>query len=60
MDDMQKYQAAELESARPSWTGEYGGTFRIQVRSDNGQSKWLSVPADRFDAVKAAIMGTEG
>lgn len=60
MDDTQKYQTAELENARPSGTGEYGDTFRIQVRSDNGQSKWLSVPADRFDAVKAAIIGTEG
>lgn len=60
MDDMQQYHAAEFENARPTGMGEYGDTFRIKVRSDGGESKWLSIPADRFDAVKAAAIGTEG
>ena len=60
MDDSQRYVAAEIESARPDGTEPYGDTFRIQVHSEAGRSKWLSIPADRFDAVKAAAMGTEG
>lgn len=60
MDDAQKYIRDSIEEARPTGVAPYGDTFRIQVRSEAGKTHWLSVPAERFDAVKAAASGTEG
>lgn len=60
MNDGQRFIEAEIEGARPDGIGPYGDTFRVQVRSESGASKWLSVPADRFDAVKAAAVGSTG
>lgn len=60
MNDGQRYIEAEIEGARPDGIGPYGDTFRVQVHSEGGRSKWLSVPAERFDAVKAAAAGTAG
>ena len=56
-DDRDEYRAKEIEGARPSGTGDFGDIFKIQIRSDRGESKWLRIPADRFDAVKAAATG---
>lgn len=60
MNDGQRFIAAEFEYTRPTGVVPHADTFRIQVRSESGASKWLSVPADRFDAVKSAAVGATG
>lgn len=60
MDDGQRFIEREMESARPDGIGPYGDTFRMQTHSTGGRTKWLSVPAERFDAVKSAAVGATG
>lgn len=60
MNESQQYVEREIEGARPDGIGPYGDTFRVKVTSQVGASKWLSIPADRFDAVKSAAVGATG
>lgn len=60
VNDGQRFITAEFEYTRPTGVVPHADMFRIQVRSESGASKWLSIPADRFDAVKAAAVGTAG
>lgn len=46
-----------LNDARPDGTGFNPEKFRLKVISDAGESHWVSIPADRFDAVVAAASG---
>lgn len=49
--------ADEIERTRPDGRAPYGDHFSMQIRSEEGRTFWLIIPADRFDAVKAAAAG---
>lgn len=58
-EDDERYIERGMDKGRPE--GEF---FRIKVRTPDdrfpGESRWVHIPADRFDAVVQALTGRNG
>jgi hypothetical protein len=54
-----EYIAYEFNKARGTLAGGTGGEEKIhvKVRGDDGESRWVGVPAQRLDAITAAASG---
>ena len=51
---MSKYHKEEMKAVMPLYgVGTY--TVRIQIRTEEGATKWITVPADKIDQLKSLV-----
>lgn len=51
---MSKYHVEEVKSVMPLY-GLDSYTVRIQIRTEEGATKWITVPADKVQALKELV-----
>lgn len=52
---MSKYHKEEMKAVMPLYGETY--TVRIQIRTEEGATKWITVPADKIDQLKSLVEG---
>ena len=53
---MSHYHKEELKAVMPLY-GVETYTVRIQIRTEEGATKWITVPADKIDQLKSLVEG---
>ena len=53
---MSHYHKEELKAVMPLY-GLETYTVRIQVRTEEGATKWITVPADKIEQLKSLVEG---
>lgn len=53
---MSHYHKEELKTVMPLY-GVETYTVRIQIRTEEGATKWITVPADKIDQLKILVEG---
>jgi len=51
---MSNYHKEEMKAVMPMY-GVETYTMRIQIRTENGATKWVTVPADKVEQLKSLI-----
>ena len=53
---MSHYHKEEIKAVMPM-QGVETYTVRIQIRTENGATKWITVPADKVEQLKSLVEG---
>ena len=53
---MSYYHKEEIKTVMPIH-GVETYTVRIQIRTENGATKWITVPADKIEQLKSLVEG---
>ena len=53
---MSHYHKEEVKAVMPMY-GVETYTVRIQIRTENGATKWITVPADKVEQLKSLVEG---
>lgn len=53
---MGQYHKAELKAVMPLY-GVETYTVKVQIRTEEGATKWITVPADKVEQLKALVEG---
>lgn len=55
---MSRYIQSELLAVCPLPVSEgENGEIRLQIRSERGQTKWLTITPEQFKAIELALLG---
>ena len=53
---MSHYHKEEMKAVMPMY-GVENYTVKIQIRTENGATKWITVPADKVEQLKSLVEG---